>query len=78
MKTIQDVTVHERNVRVTVQWLDLKDAIVRLAAEHLGQLPMDFNTAVVNLKQCKEGSPEYTVDKWEATVQFSKNLAPNK
>jgi len=66
MKTIVDKRINERQRCHRMDWPELKNLILQHVRDQLG---LDDRASVqLILKQRTEGSPPYTVDQWELTV----------
>lgn len=76
-KVVKHDIIHRREIRVHLEWPDVKRALRDLALQqiHIPLSPDDERMTVdFNLKQLEEGSPSYKVSKWEAFVNVDLDL----
>jgi hypothetical protein len=73
-KTISDVTIQRRDVRVALDWFDLQSVIGHMAIMSAGldKVPNADQVEVeIKIEQETEGSPSYPVPKWKAWVNLT-------
>ena len=69
---ISDQTIRRRDVRLVMDWADVKRLLtaeaMRIAGLDESTTPTDVE---VKLAQREEGSPSYRVSKWDASVSIT-------
>lgn len=70
-KILKDTTVHQREVAVTFSAAELRELLVCEARKIAGVAGGQFTLKIV---QEKEGSPSYSVDRWNARVDIVSRL----
>lgn len=73
-KTISDVSIRRREVRVSLDWLDLRSLIGHAAIKAAGLDDIDNAGDVdvqIRVEQETEGSPSYNVKRWRAMVDLT-------
>ncbi|MFD1103705.1 hypothetical protein [Sphingobium olei] len=76
-KVIKDETIHRRDVRVSLDWLDLKRAIISASLDAAKLTEDEIDAATLVIEQETQGSPSYSVQRWTARVDLTVGLEPN-
>ncbi len=71
----RDEEIHSRAIKVIVPWTTLQKIIKdKICKEHCLENDGDWEVKII-VRQITEGSPSYSVDRWDAVVDMSKSLA---
>lgn len=73
-KTVSDVSIRRREVRVSLDWLDLKSLLSHAAIKAAGLDGIDNAGDIdvqIRVEQETEGSPSYNVKRWRAMVDLT-------
>lgn len=69
-QTLSDETIRRRDVRVKLEWADIKHLITEAAMKEAG---LEGNPAYVEIeiKQEERGSPSYRIGEWSAIAKVT-------
>lgn len=74
IEVLKDDTIRRRDVRVRINWSELREIIARCAVAEGANIDPDaeFKGDIkITINQREEGSPSYRVSKWDALVDLS-------
>jgi hypothetical protein len=69
-KTLSDETIRRRDVRVKLEWSDIKRMITEAAMKEAG-IEGDPAHVEIEIKQEERGSPSYRVSEWSAVAKVT-------